>query len=201
MSPNIFGCIWYNLNVTILILYLCNIDQVNKLIKAAEVFKEEVSYKKAMRLENLYPNAMVQNPHYTIFDVGLFSPRAGQDIFVSLCFGAQLVIIQGHEPQNRIFWADHIPKWRLDHLCEWDVGTPSTIWFSRNITGSIWDYSWIPFYWKIMGTHLLLHGASLHRIHTESRIVQSNSLPIHPDMLLYGSQNLRFKKDEPPKNP
>lgn len=52
-----------------------------------------------------------------------------------------------------------------------------------------------------MGTHLLLHGASLHRIHTESRIVQSNSLPIHPDMLLYGSQNLRFKKDEPPKNP
>ncbi len=89
--------------MTILILYLCNIDQVNKLIKAAEVFKEEVSYKKAMRLENLYPNAMVQNPHYTIFDVGLFSPRAGQDIFVSLCFGAQLVIIQGHEPQNRIF--------------------------------------------------------------------------------------------------
>lgn len=51
-----------------------------------------------------------------------------------------------------------------------------------------------------MGTHLLLCGASLHRIHIESRIVQSNSLPIHPDMLLYGSQNLRFKKDEPPED-
>lgn len=87
--------------MTILILYLCNIDQVNELIKAAKVFKEEDSYKKAMRLEDLYPNAKVQNP-ITQF-LTLFSFLLEQDIFVFLCFGAQLAIIRGHEPQNRIF--------------------------------------------------------------------------------------------------